>query len=144
MQKEVKIIGTREGYYLACIDEERAKIECDEDCPACPHTCKVLLDKEQYLESGRRVLAAIKEPLFLHPEKFYPILAGIVIGIVVLMLIFLKFFLHFYRSSWPAFLSGLFGAVIFYLLVKLSFEKKGGKKNLRKGRILRAFPPDRR
>jgi hypothetical protein len=142
MEKEATIIGTREGFYIACIDEERAKVRCNEECPVCPYDCRILLDREERLETGRHVMADIKVPLFLHPQRFYLILVGIFIGVLIILLL-IKSFLPYYRSSWPPILGGFFGAAIFYLLVKIHHEKTKDKKNLRKGKIIRAYSQDR-
>jgi len=143
MEKEVTIIGTREGCYLACVDEEKALVGCNEGCHGCSLDCRILLDREQRLESGRRVLADIKVPLFLNPQRFYPILAGIFICVLVILLLIKKSLLPYYRSSWPPYLGGFFGAAIFYLLAKLRHEKTKGKKSLRKGKIIRVYSQDR-
>jgi len=143
MEKDATIIGTREGCYIACLDEDKARIGCNEECAGCVLDCRVLLDREQRLESGRRVLADIKPPLFLNPQRFYPVLAGIFIGILLILLFIKKTLLPYYRSSWPPYLGGFFGAAIFYLLMKLHHDKTKGKKNLRKGKIIRVYSQDR-
>lgn len=143
MEKDATIIGTREGCYIACLDEDKVSIGCNEECAGCALDCRVLLDREQRLESGRRVLADIQERLFLYPQRFYPILAGIFIGIFLILFLIKKTLLPYYRSSWPPYLGGFFGAAIFFLLVKLNREKNKGKQNLRKGKIIRVYPPDR-
>jgi len=143
MQKEVTIKGTQEGFYLGCIDEEKSLYECLDDCPICPHPCRVLLEKEQPIDKERRVLAEIDVPLFLQKDKLIASVVGVYLAIFVFMLVFRKYVLPYYRSLLPVFFSGFFGAAAFYLLLKLLHEKRGGDKAVLKGRIIRVFPADR-
>jgi hypothetical protein len=140
MEKEATIIGTQEGSYLACIDEEKALMDCSHECPACDLSSRALLDKEQPIEKGRRVLAEIDVPLFVQKGKLYVITAVIYGIFFVFMLIIIQSLLPYYRGILPAFFGGFFGAASFYLILKWRFEQKGGEKRLRRGRIIRVFP----
>ena len=142
MKAEATIFGTREGFYLACLDEERDEYDCNGECLNCPHPCRVLVYKEQPLEKGRRLLVRIEGPLAGSSRKLIPILLGIYIGVFVILFLILKFLLPFYKSLWPPFLGGFFAAALFYLLLRLREEKSSGGNKLRKARIIRVFQPD--
>ncbi len=140
MERDATIVGTREGFYLGCIDEERAGTDCDEQCPVCQRPCRVLLEKDQPIETGRRVRVEIYELLLQTPRKLIPILMGIYIVTFFIMHILRKAFLQYYRSYWPVILSGIFTAGLFYLILRLREEKKGTGEALRMGKILRVYP----
>jgi hypothetical protein len=143
MELDATIVGTHEGYYLACIDEEREGYDCIEECYSCPYPCRILLEKEQPIEKGRKVRAYIKEPLIHQPRKLFAVLASIYIIIFIIMLAFIKGTLSHYRSYLPVIMSGFFGSAAFYLILKIREEKKGERENLRKGQILRVYLTDR-
>jgi len=140
MQKEVTIIGTQEGCYLACVDEEKARYHCDESCGGCTYPCRILLDKDEPLEKGNRTIAEIPESLINVPSKLIPILVGIFVVFVVLMWLVRKSFFPHYRGWTAIILCGFFAALAFYSILKLLDEKKKAGKSLRKGKIVSIFP----
>jgi hypothetical protein len=140
MEKEATIVGTKEGNYLACIDEEKVLADCSGECPVCDLSSRVLLEKEQPIDKGRRVLADIDVPLFIQKGKLYVLTGVIYVIFFVFILIVIKTLLPYYQGVLPGFFGGFFGASCFYLIQKMCFEKKGGDKRLRRGRIIRVFP----
>ena len=142
MQKEVTIIGTQDGCYLACVDEERARYHCDESCGGCPYPCRILLDKEEPLEKGWRLLAEIPEPFIHTPAKLISMLVGIFAVFVVLMWLARKSFFPHYRGYTAIILSGFFAALAFFSILKSFDEKRKAGKSLRKGKIVSVFPKD--
>ncbi|MBN1902301.1 hypothetical protein JW926_13330 [Candidatus Sumerlaeota bacterium] len=143
MEKEATIVGTQEGCYLACIDEEKALLKCDEECSSCALSTRALLKKEQPIDKGRRVLADIQIPLFTQKGKLCAVTGIMYVVFFMLMFVIIKSLLPYYRGILPAFFGGFFGASSFYLIQKLSFEQKGGEKRLRRGRVIRVYPQDR-
>lgn len=142
MEKDATIVGTREGYYLACIDEEESGMDCSHECPLCNLSSRILLDKDQPIEKGRRILAEIDIPIFVQKGRLYAAIAAIYVIVFFIMLFIIRSQLPYYQGIWPAFFGGFFGASSFYLIQKMHFEKKGGEKRLRRGRIIRVYPPE--
>jgi len=142
MQKEVTIIGTQDECYLACVDAERARYHCDESCGGCPYPCRILLDKEEPLEKGMRLLAEVPEPLINTPEKLIPMLVGIFAVFVVLMWVARRSFFPHYRGYTAIILSGFFAALALFSILKSYDEKRKAGKSLRKGKIVSVFPKD--
>ena len=142
MQKEVTIIGTQDECYLACVDAERARYHCDESCGGCPYPCRILLDKEEPLEKGNRLLAEIPESLINTPAKLIPMLVGIFAVFVVLMWLVRKSFFPHYRGYTAIILCGFFAALALFSILKSFDEKRKAGKSLRKGKIVSVFPKD--
>jgi len=140
MITDATIIGTREGSYLACLDEERLEIDCDNECPSCSHPCRVLLKKDQLLEKGRSVQVEIHNPLIHEPRKLVPFLMTVFILVTIVLVLFRKIFLPYYRGFFLNLLGGGFATAALYLILKLIDEKKGTSDTLRKGRIIRVYP----
>jgi hypothetical protein len=142
MQKKATIIGTQEGCYLACLDDEKEQYHCDEEYNSCSHPCRILLDKDQQIEKGRKVLAEINPSLFASAGKLNAILAGIFIVVFVLMMILRRTYFPLYRGYFAMLLSGFFASSLFYLIVKSRYEKSKSKNALPHGKIVRVFPRD--
>ena len=142
MQKKATIIGTQEGEYLACLEEERKLYDCDEQCRSCAYPCRVILKKDQPIENGRRVLCELEQPLIEKPAKLGGVLVGIYAVFFVLMLFFKSVFAPNYQGMWPVVMSGFFAALIFYLVLKIKQEKSGGEDRLRRGKIVRVYSRD--
>ena len=140
MKQNATIVGTREGYYLACIDEEREGTDCDEQCAICRRPCRILLEKDQPVETGRRVLAEIYEPLLKTPQKLIPILVVIYLVTFFIMHLLHRAYFRYYRGYWPVIMSGFFTSMLFYLALRLRQEKMGSAEVLRRGKILRVYP----
>lgn len=142
MQKKATIIGTQEGFYLACLDEERKQYHCDEECNSCSHPCRILLEKDQPVEKGRKVMADISQSIFDSQGTFKAMLAGIFVLVCVIMIIMRRLYFPLYRGYFAIILSGFFASSLFYLLIKSREEKNKSDKSLPKGKIIRVFSRD--
>jgi len=142
MEKKATIVGTQEGFYLACVDEEREQYHCDEECGGCPHPCRILLEKDQPLEKGRHLLADIKEPLVRTPAKLIPLLIGIYVVCFIFMFIYRRYYFPHYRGYGAVVLSGFFAAAAFYLILKVVDDRRKAGQLLRRGTIIRVFPKE--
>lgn len=142
MQKKATIIGTQEGCYLACLDDEKEQYHCDEECNSCSQPCRILLEKDQPVEKGRKVMAELSPSLFETKSIFKAILAGIFIVVFVLMMVLRKIYFPLYRGYFAIILSGFFASSIFYLIVKSRYENIKSVNALPTGKIVRVFPRD--
>ena len=138
MEFDATITGTKQGMYVACVDEERAGYDCDELCPSCPHPCRILLEKEgRNLEKGRRVRVEENLAIIDTPSKLIPILAGALIVFSIAAHIIKILLVTDYSGIFSSLLSGIIATILIYLILKSKKEKKEGA--LRTGRILRVY-----
>lgn len=138
MELDATITGTKQGMYVACIDEERLEYDCDEACPSCPYPCRVLLEKEgQNLEKGRRVRIEIPVSVIDAPEKLASLLAVTFVVSAVVVHVIKMLLISGYSGVFSSILSGIITSSLVYLILKSRKEKSKG--SLRKGRIIRVY-----